>query len=45
MRGVKSIARKWSTGTVSKCLKHNNVGKLIVYVSNEDKGDENKFDG
>ena len=36
----KEIASKWLIGTVSKCLKWNNVGKIILHVSNVAKGGE-----
>ena len=33
MRGLRGKARKSPIGTVSVCLKKNNVGKLILYDS------------
>jgi len=45
MLGIKSISRRWPIGTVSGCLKYNNVEIIILYVSNVDIGCEDNVRG
>ena len=43
MCGLRGKTRKCPIGTVSVCLKKNNVGKLILYDSDVENGEAKQF--
>jgi len=43
--GLRGKAKKCPIGTVSVCLKKNNVGKLILYVSDVENSGAKQFGG
>ena len=45
MWGLRGKARKFPIGTVYVCLKENNVGKLLLYDSDEENGGAKQFGG
>jgi len=45
MLGIKIISRRLPIGTLSGCLKYNNVEIIILYVSNVDIGCEDNVRG